>query len=174
MPYAANARTHSEHQVGQIAGSIREFGFNVPCLVDDKDELITGHGRLLAAKRLGLAEVPVIRLGHLTPDQVRAFRLADNRIALNSDWDLDLLVRELDEIAKNTDLALLGFDNDDLALHLKNGWDSDLAHVAAFGETLDGVEGRIVVRCRQADKAAVRACVTKAVEAAGIEGVSVE
>ncbi|MGE0857002.1 MAG: ParB/Srx family N-terminal domain-containing protein, partial [Hyphomicrobiaceae bacterium] len=83
LPYAANARTHSDEQVAQIAGSIAEFGFNVPCLVDDRGVLIAGHGRLLAARRLGLQQIPVIRLGHLTDAQTRAFRLADNRIALN-------------------------------------------------------------------------------------------
>ena len=84
LPYAANARTHPEEQLAQIAGSIAEFGFNVPCLVDDRGVLIAGHGRIVAAKRLGLQQVPVIRLGHLTDAQARAFRLADNRIALNA------------------------------------------------------------------------------------------
>ena len=95
LPYAANARTHPDEQIAQIAGSIAEFGFNVPCLVDDRGVLIAGHGRLLAAKRLGLQEVPVIRLGHLTDAQARAFRLADNRIALNAGWDEALLAAEL-------------------------------------------------------------------------------
>jgi ParB-like chromosome segregation protein Spo0J len=84
LPYIANARSHPEAQVAQIAGSIAEFGFNVPCLVDERGVLIAGHGRLLAAKRLGLAEIPVIRLGHLTGAQARAFRIADNQIALNA------------------------------------------------------------------------------------------
>src|ERR1700675_4307501 len=79
LPYAANARTHPDEQIAQIAGSIAEFGFNVPCLVDDRGVLIAGHGRLLAARRLGLSEVPVIRLGHLTDAQARAFRPPANR-----------------------------------------------------------------------------------------------
>lgn len=115
LPYAANARTHSDQQVAQIAGSIAEFGFNVPCLVDDRGVLIAGHGRILGAKRLGLQQVPVIRLGHLTDAQARAFRLADNRIALNAGWDEELLAAELDRLKENgADLNLLGFAEDEL------------------------------------------------------------
>jgi DNA modification methylase len=115
LPYAANARTHSDEQVAQIAGSIAEFGFNVPCLVDDRGVLIAGHGRLMAARRLGLAEVPVIRLGHLTDAQARAFRLADNQIALNSGWDDALLSAELARLREDGfDLDLLGFSDEDL------------------------------------------------------------
>src|ERR1051325_3622855 len=83
LPYAANARTHRDDQVAQIAGSTAEFGFNVPCLVDERGVLIAGHGRLLAARQLGLSDVPVIRLDHLTDAQAKAYRLADNRIAEN-------------------------------------------------------------------------------------------
>src|SRR5262245_65636200 len=121
LPYAANARTHPEAQVSQIAASIREFGFNVPCLVNDAGELAAGHGRVLAAKRLGLADVPVIRLSHLTEAQLRAFRLADNRIALNSDWDLALLTSELARLTQEDaiDPALLGFGDDEVAALLK-------------------------------------------------------
>ncbi|ACI97511.1 site-specific DNA-methyltransferase [Rhodospirillum centenum] len=115
LPYAANARTHSEAQVAEIAGSIREFGFNNPVLVDDRGVLIAGHGRLLAARRLGLAEVPVIRLGHLTETQARAFRLADNRIALNGGWDDALLSAELARLVEEgTALDGLGFDAGEL------------------------------------------------------------
>jgi DNA modification methylase len=115
LPYAANARTHPGEQVAQIAGSIAEFGFNVPCLVDDRGVLIAGHGRILAAKRLGLQQVPVIRLGHLTDAQARAFRLADNRIALNAGWDEALLGAELDRLKEDgVDLELLGFAEDEL------------------------------------------------------------
>ncbi|WP_114393529.1 site-specific DNA-methyltransferase [Oleisolibacter albus] len=115
LPYTANARTHSEAQVAEIAGSIREFGFNNPVLVDDRGVLIAGHGRLLAARRLGLAEVPVIRLGHLTETQARAFRLADNRIALNGGWDDALLSAELARLVEEgTALDGLGFDAGEL------------------------------------------------------------
>jgi ParB-like chromosome segregation protein Spo0J len=84
VPYAASARLHSDAQVAQLAASIAEFGFNVPVLMDDAGVLIAGHGRVLAAKALGLDAVPAIRLGHLTEAQARAFRLADNQLALNA------------------------------------------------------------------------------------------
>src|SRR5579885_98394 len=115
LPYAANARTHPEEQVAQIAGSIAEFGFNVPCLVDERNVLIAGHGRVLGAKRLGLQQVPVTRLGHLTDAQARAFRLADNKIALNAGWDDEMLSAELERL-KEDDVALdlLGFAEDEL------------------------------------------------------------
>ena len=115
LPYAANARTHPDEQVAQIAGSIAEFGFNVPCLVDERGVLIAGHGRILGAKRLGLQQVPVIRLGHLSDAQARAFRLADNRIALNAGWDEELLSAELERLKEDgADLDLLGFAEDEL------------------------------------------------------------
>jgi DNA modification methylase len=125
LPYAANARTHPDEQVAQIAGSIAEFGFNVPCLVDDRGVLIAGHGRILAAKRLGLQQVPVIRLGHLTDAQARAFRLADNRIALNAGWDDELLSAELERLKEDgVALDLLGFAEDELD-RLLDGLDAD-------------------------------------------------
>jgi DNA modification methylase len=115
LPYAANARTHSDEQVAQIAASIAEFGFNAPCLVDDRGVLIAGHGRLLAARQLGLADVPVIRLGHLTDAQARAYRIADNRIALNGGWNDELLAAELARLSEDgVDLDLLGFEEDEL------------------------------------------------------------
>jgi ParB-like chromosome segregation protein Spo0J len=115
LPYAANARTHPDEQVAQIAGSIAEFGFNVPCLVDERGVLVAGHGRLLAAQRLGLSLVPVIRLDHLTDAQARAYRIADNQIALNSGWDDALLSAEVARLKEDgVDLELLGFPEDEL------------------------------------------------------------
>ena len=109
--YAANARLHPSEQVAQLAASIAEFGFNVPVLVDDAGVLIAGHGRVLAAKALGLDAIPAIRLGHLTEAQARAFRLADNQLALNSTWDESLLAAELRELqAEEFDLGVIGFD----------------------------------------------------------------
>ncbi|MFC4669420.1 ParB/Srx family N-terminal domain-containing protein, partial [Seohaeicola nanhaiensis] len=98
IPYANNARTHSEAQVAQIAGSIREFGFNNPVLVDGENGIIAGHGRVLAARKLGLAEVPVIELAHLSEAQKRAYILADNRLAEAAGWDRDLLALELGDL----------------------------------------------------------------------------
>lgn len=116
IPYARNARTHSDAQVAQIAGSIREFGFCNPVLIDENDGIIAGHGRVMAARKLGLTEAPCIRLSHLTKTQRRAYVLADNRIALNADWDMDLLALEFDDLkAEGFDLDLTGFDADELA-----------------------------------------------------------
>lgn len=124
IPYARNARTHSEAQVAQIAGSIREFGFTNPVLVDAVDGIIAGHGRVMAARSLGLSEVPCIRLAHLTDTQRRAYVLADNRIALNSGWDADMLALELTELRiDDFDLSLLGFDVPELD-ELLNGSDN--------------------------------------------------
>ena len=89
IPYARNARTHSEEQVAQIAASIREFGFTNPVLTDGENGIIAGHGRVLAARKLGLAEVPMIALAHLTPAQRKAYVLADNKLALNAGWDAE-------------------------------------------------------------------------------------
>ena len=115
-PYEHNARTHSPEQVAQIAASIVEFGFTNPILVDGKDGIIAGHGRLLAAKDLGLPEVPVLVLDHLTPEQKRAYVLADNQLALNAGWDADLLRIELQELeAQEFDLSLLGFSDEELS-----------------------------------------------------------
>src|SRR5512146_1089512 len=86
VPYARNARTHSDGQIAQIAASIAEFGFNAPILVDSNAGIIAGHGRLLAARKLGLAEVPVIVLDHLSEIQRRAYVIADNRLALSAGW----------------------------------------------------------------------------------------
>src|SRR5215207_4503337 len=98
-PDPRNARTHSKRQVEQIAASIREFGFANPILRDEEGVVIAGHGRLLAAKAVGMAEVPTIELAGLSEAQKRALRLADNKIALNAGWDLDLLRIELGELA---------------------------------------------------------------------------
>jgi DNA modification methylase len=116
IPYAENARTHSPTQVAQIAASIAEFGFVNPVLVDAEGVLIAGHGRVMAAKQLGLVTVPVLRLGHLSPAQARALRLADNQIALNSGWDEALLASEIARIRDEAvvDLDVLGFSGMEL------------------------------------------------------------
>jgi DNA modification methylase len=115
VPYAKNARTYSPEQVAQIAASIAEFGFNAPILVDSNAGIIAGHGRLLAARKLGLAEVPVVVLDHLSETQRRAYILADNRLALNAGWDEKVLAAELRDLESDgVDLALVGFSDDEL------------------------------------------------------------
>jgi len=116
IPYARNARTHSEEQIAQIAASIREFGWTNPILIDGKNGIIAGHGRLAAARKLGLDEIPVIELEHLTETQKKALILADNKLALNSGWDNDMLMFELKELnLDGFDLELVGFDSIELA-----------------------------------------------------------
>jgi ParB-like chromosome segregation protein Spo0J len=115
-PYERNARTHSPEQVAQIAASIQEFGFTNPILVGEDDGIIAGHGRLAAAMDLGLTEVPVIVLSHLTAEQRRAYVLADNQLALNAGWDMELLQQEVIGLnLADFDLSLLGFDEDRIA-----------------------------------------------------------
>lgn len=116
QPYAKNSRTHSEEQVKQIAASITEFGFTNPILVDSSDGIIAGHGRLMAAKSMGLAEVPVIVLDHLTDEQRRAYIIADNKLALNAGWDEAVLAEELKLLKdEGFDLDLIGFTDEELA-----------------------------------------------------------
>ena len=116
IPYARNARTHSDEQVAQIAASIVEFGFTNPILAGSDGIIVAGHGRLAAAQRLGLEHVPVVVLDHLTPTQRRALIIADNRIAENSGWDPELLRLELGALQDDDfDLSLTGFDPDALA-----------------------------------------------------------
>jgi ParB family transcriptional regulator, chromosome partitioning protein len=123
-PYERNARTHSTEQVAQIAASIQEFGFTNPILVDGADGILAGHGRLAAAKDMGLAEVPVIVLDHLSAEQRRAYILADNQLALNAGWDMELLQQEIVGLnLADFDLSLLGFDDDRIAGLLEGGAD---------------------------------------------------
>ena len=112
IPYAANSRTHSDEQVTQIAASIREFGFTNPILVNGENTIIAGHGRLMAAKKLGLKEVPAISLDHLTKAQQKALVIADNQLALNAGWDIDMLKAEIEGLKLDDfNIDLLGFDD---------------------------------------------------------------
>ena len=114
-PYARNPRTHSDDQVAKLAASLVEFGWTMPILVNDELEVIAGHGRILAARRLGLDAVPVIRLAHLTPEQARAYRIADNKLALDAGWDEELLAAEFHELnGAGYDLGLTGFSAEEL------------------------------------------------------------
>lgn len=114
-PYERNARTHSDAQVAKIAASLVEFGFTNPILVDSSDGIIAGHGRLMAAKKLGLSEVPVVVLDYLSDAQRRAYVIADNRLALDAGWDEDMLAAELAELqAEGFDLELTGFDESEI------------------------------------------------------------
>lgn len=115
IPYARNSRTHSDEQVAQICGSIKEFGFTNPVLIDADGVIIAGHGRTMAAQRLKMKEVPCLRLSHLTEAQKKAYVIADNKLALNAGWDDEMLALELGELKElDFDLSLTGFDDDEL------------------------------------------------------------
>ncbi len=127
IPYARNSRTHNDEQVAQIVASIKEFGFTNPILIGADDVIIAGHGRLLAAQRMGLKEVPIVRLPHLTETQRRALVIADNKIALNAGWDEEMLALEMKELGDlDFDLDLLGFSL------------GELKELEAFGEPKPG------------------------------------
>lgn len=113
--YEGNSRKHSQEQVDQLARSIEEFGFTVPVLIDATDTLIAGHGRVMAARQLGLVEIPTIRLAHLTDEQRRAYVIADNKLTENGEWDEDVLRAELEALeATGLDISLTGFDEREL------------------------------------------------------------
>lgn len=116
VPYARNSRTHSDEQVAQIAASIKEFGFTNPVLVDESGGIIAGHGRVLAARKLGIDELPAIELAHLSDTQKRAYVIADNKLALNAGWDDEMLRLEFDALGdEGFDLSLTGFDVGEIA-----------------------------------------------------------
>lgn len=115
IPYINNSRTHSEEQVNQICSSINEFGFTNPILIDEKNNIIAGHGRLLASKKLKMEEVPCIILSGLTEAQKKAYIIADNKMALNAGWDFNLLSLELENLKElDFDLELTGFDTGEI------------------------------------------------------------
>jgi ParB-like chromosome segregation protein Spo0J len=127
IPYCNNSRTHSDEQVQQIASSIKEFGFTNPVLIDEQGGIIAGHGRVMAAKKLGLAEVPCIVLDGLSEAQKKAYIIADNKLALNAGWDDNLLKVEIEHLKElDFDLTLIGFNLDELANLFLDG--EPLAH----------------------------------------------
>jgi ParB-like chromosome segregation protein Spo0J len=122
IPYARNARTHSDEQIAQVAASIVEFGWTSPILVGGDGVIIAGHARLLAARKLKMTEVPVIVLGHLSEAQRRALVLADNKLALNAGWDEEMLRIELQDLEVNGfNLDLIGFSTEELETILADG-----------------------------------------------------
>lgn len=127
IPYARNARTHSREQIQQICGSIKEFGFMNPVIVSEDGGVICGHGRVMAAQRLGLKKVPCIVESHLTEAQRRAYILADNRIALNAGWDSEMMQIELSELQEeNFDMGMLGFSDNEVEYFMKGGAFADM------------------------------------------------
>lgn len=149
IPYAANSRTHSDAQVAQIAASIKQFKFTNPILIDGDNSIIAGHGRLLAARKLGMDEVPTIVLDHLSKAQQRALVIADNQLALNAGWDMDMLKAEIEDLMLDDfNISILGFDDKFL----------DALNAEAFEETRIGEEQdvqavfEIAVTCADEDE----------------------
>jgi DNA modification methylase len=126
IPYSRNSRTHSESQVAQIAASIIEFGFTNPVLIDGKKRIIAGHGRLMAARKLGLKKVPVVILDHLSETQKKAYIIADNKLAENAGWDEEILASELADLKEeNFNLDLIGFEDQELEKIFSNLYDKE-------------------------------------------------
>ena len=138
IPYARNARTHSDAQIAQIAASIKEFGWTNPILVDGEKGLIAGHGRLAAARKLGMEEVPVIELTHLSETQKKALILADNKLALNADWDEQLLDLELEELElQGFDISLAGFQGEKVKDNQQGGVEQSVDAVYEIAVTCE-------------------------------------
>lgn len=156
VPYAKNSRTHSEEQVAQIAASIREWGFTTAVLVDESGSIIAGHGRVMAARKLGMESLPVMVAAGWTDAQKRAYVIADNKLALNAGWDNELLALELTELNDDDfDMALLGFSADELTTAM--GLDEELdGEAPKIDEGIDYKEKfAIIVEC--ADEAGQQA-----------------
>ena len=143
IPYVNNPKEHPENQIDKIASSIKNFGFTVPIIVDGANEVIAGHGRLMAAKKLGLTKVPCIVRDDLTEAQVRAFRIADNKVA-ESSWDYELLAVEL-ETFELEELELTGFDKEELSKILGNNEREDREHPDLSDEIQETFE--VIIEC---------------------------
>lgn len=139
IPYCNNSRTHSDEQVQQIASSIKEFGFTNPVLIDEQGGIIAGHGRIMAAQKLKMDEVPTITLSGLSEAQKKAYIIADNKLALNSGWDDELLKIELEQLKElDFDLGLIGFSDDELALLMGGETTEGLVDEDQVPELVDG------------------------------------
>lgn len=144
IPYARNSRTHNDAQVAQIAASIKEFGWTNPVLLDGENGIIAGHGRVLAAQKLGESEVPTIELSHMDDNQKRAYIIADNKLALNAGWDNEMLMLEVADLKDaGYDLGLTGFSLDEIAA--LNG-DADIDE--EFKEPNDESRNLLMIECQ--------------------------
>jgi ParB-like chromosome segregation protein Spo0J len=171
VPYVRNARVHTDAHIAQIAGSIREFGFNIPVLIDSKRNIIAGHGRVMAARKLGMTEIPVVIADHLTDSQRRAFILADNKIHDNSTFDYETLQLEIDELKEaGFELKLAGFEEFELDIqYSENTWDSDIDLGDRDGVNLDGIPCVIRVEVKVDSGDQTRQLIKELLEEKGIE-----
>lgn len=144
IPYARNSRTHNDAQVAQIASSIKEFGWTNPVLLDGENGIIAGHGRVMAAQKLGETEVPTIELSHMDENQKRAYIIADNKLALNAGWDNEMLALEVADLKDaGYDLGLTGFSLDEIAA--LNG---DIDVEEDFKEPIDESRNLLMIECQ--------------------------
>jgi ParB-like chromosome segregation protein Spo0J len=147
IPYVKNSRTHSDEQIAQIAGSIKAFGFTNPILVGGDGVIVAGHGRLSAARQLGLKQVPVIVLDHLSETERRALVIADNKLALNAGWDEDILRLELKYLAENEiDITLTGFDLQEIA-NLIDEYEEKQPQEQQYGEVFN-----VIIECKNEEE----------------------
>lgn len=146
-PYAGNARTHSRRQVRQIADSIQRFGFTNPVLISDDNEIVAGHGRALAAKELGIAAVPTVKLSHLSAEERRAYVLADNKLALNAGWDAEILAVELQALIDiDFDVTLTGFSLAEVDLTLDRAREASPSTPDAAADLIPPLPAQAVTR----------------------------
>lgn len=148
IPYARNSRTHSELQINQIASSIKEFGFRTPILIDADNGIIAGHGRVLAALKLGMKELPTVDGSDMSEVQKRMYVIADNKIALNAGWDNELLMLEIDDLKEaGADIDILAFDPSELipATQLDYSALDDVDMEGELDEMADGVRKAIQI-----------------------------
>lgn len=174
-PYENNPRTHSDEQVDQIVASIRQFGFNNPILLDGDNGIIAGHGRLMAAQRMGLEQVPCVDLKHLTDAQKRAYVIADNQLALQSGWDLETLKAELDRlISEDFDVSAIGFSEHEMAAILDKTWHHEDADFDSVDADETGRLGVIRLKFPIARHDDVLEVITLALRAAEMHDVDVQ
>ena len=168
IPYAMNARTHTDEQVTRVASSIKEFGFLNPVIISNDNGILAGHCRVMAAKKLGLQEVPCILENHLTETQKKAYILADNKLALDSGWDEEILKIELEglkEIGGGYE-SFSGFSDEEIDLAI-NGWESDLGDAAELNEKdLDKERIALKVKIKEAQRA--KEIIANALEQQGV------
>jgi ParB-like chromosome segregation protein Spo0J len=143
IPYARNSRTHSNDQIAQIMASLAEFGFTNPVLIDDAGGIVAGHGRVMAAKKLGMAEVPCITLSGLSDAQKRAYVIADNKLALNAGWDLSMLSDEITRLLADAGDVVIGFTDDEI---------NNLLDARTMQEAIDITDTLIYAPDRQKNK----------------------
>jgi hypothetical protein len=173
IPYARNSRTHSDEQITQIAASIKEFGFLNPVIVDGENGIIAGHGRVMAAKKLGMTELPAVEASHLTDAQRRAYIIADNKLALNAGWDDEMLRVEFDELgAMGFDLDLTGFSADFLQGQVLTQQPLGLTPDEKLENYLDGDTKILRLAYSQDELETVVSLLDKGLESTGVEDYS--